>query len=329
MTPHEAYKTLDVSADISDDDLKKKYKELCFKYHPDRYKEDPNKFKVINEAYQLICDYRQNPAKYEPQKPGFWGNVQDIAPDFFVNFGFENEWSQPRVQPTNIRLNVNISFYESVKGCNKEITYKRTLKCDGCDGIGIKKTGNGCDGCDGFGRVTTNNRGVIFQSACSKCNGKNVKQNRCEKCRGKRHLEENRTGSITVPPGTSNGDILRLMGEGNFAQRGFFGDTYTDVFVSVSVKPHATMHQKEGHVYSTLKISLLEALEGVTKEIETVYGVKQVTVKAGSRHSDQIKIPECGVKTRNGMHIVQLDVDYPEDLSKLIGALKDGVHNTV
>lgn len=329
MTPQEAYKVLDVSAEISDDDLKKKYKELCFKYHPDKYKEDPNKFKVINEAYQLVTDYRANPSKYEPQKSGFWGNVSDIAPDFFVNFGFENEWSKPRTAPTHVRLSLNISFHESIKGCNKEITYSRIIKCNTCDGIGIKKTGNGCDSCDGFGRSTTNNRGVIFQSTCAKCSGKNVKQSKCDKCNGKRHFEETRTGTIAVPAGTANGDVLRLVGEGNFVQKSFFGDTYTDVFVTVNVAAHPTMQLKDADVFSILKISLLEALEGVSKEIETVYGVKTVTVKPGSRHSDQIKIPHCGVSNRNGMHIVQLDVDYPEDISKLIGVLKDGIHNPV
>ena len=328
MTPQAAYKVLEVSADISDEDLKKKYKELCFKYHPDKYKEDPNKFKVINEAYQLITDYRQNPAKYEPQKPGFWANMPDISPDFFVNLGFENEWAQPKTI-SHIKLSIDVSFHDAVKGCTREITYTRTLKCPTCDGIGFKKTSNGCDSCDGFGRVTINNNGMIFQSSCQKCSGKNVKQTKCDKCNGKRHLEETRTGAISVPAGSKHGDVLRLMGEGNFAQKSFFGDTYTDVFVSVNVAAHDSMQLKGTDVYSSMKLSLLEALEGVTKEVETVYGMKEITVKPGSRHSDQIKIPGCGVKSRNGMHVVELDVHYPEDLSKLIGVLKDGIHNPV
>jgi molecular chaperone DnaJ len=329
MTPKEAYNLLDVPSEISGDDLKKKYKELCFKYHPDKYKKDPDKFKKINEAYQLITDYRQNPQKYEPKNPGVWANVPDIAQDFFINLGFENEWSQPSAPPPQIRILVELSFHESVMGCTKDITYKRLNKCKTCDGTGLKKTGNGCDGCDGFGRVTTNSRGVIFQSVCTKCSGRDVAQNKCEECNGNRYIEETRTGTVNIPQGSKSGDTLRLLREGNFVGKSFFGDSYTDVFINVKVTPHTTMRLEESNVYSNCKITLLEALEGTSKEIETVYGVKKITIKSGSRHSDQIKIPNCGVKSKNGWHIVQLDVQYPEDLNVLIGVLKDGIHNSV
>jgi molecular chaperone DnaJ len=177
MTPQEAYKILDVSQDISDDDLKKKWKNLAKDYHPDLYKEDPNKFKQINEAYQLVKDYRANPNKYQPNmQGGFWNTVVDLGDiffnnggDFFNNGGDDEDRLPP---PKHIKITVEISFQESVLGCTKEVAYDRNLKCTLCQGSGGKKLGNGCDQCDGFGRKTINNKGMIFQTSCAKCFGK-------------------------------------------------------------------------------------------------------------------------------------------------------------
>lgn len=335
MTPQEAYKFLDLSAELSDDELKQKYKELAKKYHPDIYKEDPDKFKKINEAYQLVTDYRAHPEKYEPKMAGgggIWGNIVDLGDiffgggDFFRNANNDNE---DRIPPqTNIKINLDITFHESVLGCTKEITYNRNVKCTLCQGAGSKHTGNGCDACDGFGRSTINNKGMIFQTACSKCSGKNTKKTKCVACDGKKVLNDKRTGMVNVPAGTINAETLRLGGEGNFAGRHMMGERYTDVYIHVKVEPYEGMSIKDKkHVHSILTLSLLEALEGVTREVKTVYGNKEITVKAKSRHGDQIEIPKCGVKNTSGAHIIELNVEYPADISILVGVLKDAGNN--
>ncbi len=328
MDIKEAYATLEVSSDISDDELKKKYKELARTYHPDLYKGDDNKFKQINAAYQLIIDYKNHPEKYNPkmQGGGFWNNVVDLGEIFFNGGDFFRNVADDADRiptPKHVEVVMNISFHECILGCTKEIVYDRNLKCSLCQGVGVKKTGNGCDKCDGFGRKTISNKGMIFQTSCDKCFGKNTKKDKCAACSGKKVLNEKRTGKINIPPGSDNNEILRLAGEGNFAGRHMLGDSYTDVMIHIKVEPYKNMLLKDKkNVYSELNISLLEALEGSTKEIETIYGNKEIILKPKSRHSDQIYIPDCGVKDTKGTHIVQLNVEYPNDISELINALK-------
>lgn len=317
MNIKEAYSVLEVAEDISDEELKKKYKTLARKYHPDIFKEDPNKFKLINEAFQLVTDFRQNPSKYEPKIPqgGFWSNMSNIA-DFFGNMSGEvNQFIKP------IKISFELTFAESVLGVSKEVSYKRNVKCDNCNGNGVKLTGNGCKDCDGFGRVTKNNNGMIFQTKCNKCDAKHIKQHKCENCKGKKTLEDTRTGNINIPPGVTNGSVLRLEGEGHFVGRSFFNDSYSDVMFEIKVSSHESMYVEGNDVCSTCKISLLEALKGASKEIETVYGNKTITIPEKTKHSDKIKIPNCGVKTKNGSHIVSIQVEYPEDVSKIIEIL--------
>jgi len=327
MDIKKAYSTLGVDINISDEDLKKKYRELARTYHPDVNKDQPDKLKEINEAHQLIIDYRAHPEKYQPkmQGGGFWNNVVDLGDiffnggDFFRNASNNDDRLPP---PTHIQIILNISFHESVLGCTKEVSYERNLKCSLCQGAGSKHTGNGCDKCDGFGRRTLNNKGMIFQTSCDKCYGKNTKKDKCVTCAGKKVISDKRTGMINIPAGSNNNEVLRLAGEGNFAGRHMLGDSYTDVLVQLKVEPYKDLYLKDKNVCSSVTISLLEALEGVSKEIETVYGNKEIIIQPQSKHSDQIQIPKCGVKDTDGAHVIQLNVNYPDDISILIGALK-------
>lgn len=332
MTPQEAYKFLEVPSNLSDDELKQKYKELAKKYHPDIFKEDPDKFKKINEAYQLVTDYRAHPEKYEPrmtQGGGFWNNVVDLG-DIFFGGGdfFRNTQDEERIPQVHIKVPLEITFHESVMGCTKEISYNRNVKCSLCQGAGSKHTGNGCDSCDGFGRVTVNNKGMIFQTSCFKCSGKNTKKTKCVACSGKKVLNDKRTGMVNVPAGSIDNETLRLVGEGNYAGRHIMGDSFTDVFIQLKVAPYSGMTLKDKkNVHSMLTISLLEALEGITKEVETIYGNKEITIKAQSRHNEKIEIANCGVQNANGSHIIELNVEYPTDITTLVGVLKDASNN--
>jgi len=323
MDIKEAYSILGVDESISDEELKKKYKELAYKYHPDRNKDEPDKLKSINEAHQLIQNYKKHPEQYQQaagfHNAGFWGNFQDIGDVFFNATDFFNK----RPQISNINLSVDISFHEAVLGCSKEISYNRNIKCNSCKGAGHIKTGNGCTNCDGFGRTISSGNGMIIQSSCNKCFGRGVKQNKCNTCNSKGHIEEKRTGNINIASGTKNGEILRLISQGNFAGSGMLGDTYSDVFITVNVAPYQDMSLKDKDVHSTISISLLEALKGVDMEIETVYGKRDITIPPKSKHCDQIKIGGCGVKNSNGYHIVNLNLKYPEDTDAIIKLLSN------
>lgn len=310
MNIQEAYKLLEIPESISDEELKSVYKKLARKYHPDIYKEDPNKLKFINEAYQFIIDHRANPPR---QQQGFdFSNLGDL-------FGFGQQ-RQAQSFVTHIDLPITISFHEAVLGCSKEINYKRNKKCPDCSGAGFKSEPNGCKACDGFGRISSANRGMVMQSTCSQCYAKGIKRNKCAPCEGKSVVTEERKGNIHIPPGHTN---LCLAGQGHFVGNNFFGSTNTDVLITVSIQPYKDFSIIGQDVHSSLDLSLLEVLEGCEKEIETIHGNKKIKINSKSKNSEKIKIQECGLKNTNGQHIVKLKVSYPEDISSLVSQLKN------
>lgn len=335
MTPQEAYSILEVSSDISESDLKSKFKKLAAKYHPDVFKDEPDKFRKINEAYQTILDYREHPEKYEERNFGNWSsvgvNLGDIffgnASPFFRRADPEEDNSYTHFSP--IELQINVSFEESILGCDKQISYHRFIKCAACDGKGAKYISNGCDSCDGFGRVIKKSHGMIMQSSCSKCASLGVKKEECKVCKRTKTAKEEINGNISIPPGAKNNDVLRLANRGHFIGKTMFHDQYTDVLIKVKVPKHDNMWLSDINVYSDCYITLLEALEGSSKTIDTVYGEKEIIVPIKSKNLQELVIDKCGVKGTDGKHIVRLIVDYPDDVAPLVKVLKDGISNSV
>lgn len=319
MKIQEAYQLLEVDENISDEDLKRKYKEAAKKYHPDIC-DDKEKFKSINEAHQLIKDHRENPHKYAPQQDFFSGfNITDF-------FGGGNRHQKPPISASHIQIHLSLSFHEAIKGVEKEITYHRNSKCEPCDGNGSKHLSNGCPECDGFGRTAQRRANFIIQGACSKCQGKNVKEENCIACQGKRVKSEERKGNVQIPPGAKNNDILRMQGEGHYVGKVFMGqDGATDVHLILQVSPFKDFSLQENDVHSSLDISLLQALTGFETEVETVYQTQSVSIPAQSKHLDQIKIPHQGVGGQ-GFHIVNLRLQYPDNLDALINHLQKESH---
>src|SRR5271165_971947 len=232
MNIQEAYNALEVKDNISDTDLKSIYKKLAKKYHPDVYKEDTTKFSKINEAYQLITDYRKNPEKYNPpSRSPFGGGGFNINLNDIFGGGFSRS-QQVEMNVPSIYLNTKISFKESVLGVEKELAYKKNIKCNGCDGKGKEAQSNGCNVCNGFGRIIEQQGNMHFTSGCNKCHGRDIKFKDCIKCKSKGALEVDVNAKINVPPGNST--TLRIQGAGNFMGSGPFGDSYSDVFLNVA-----------------------------------------------------------------------------------------------
>lgn len=316
MNTQEAYNLLEISEDISDDDLKKHYKKLAIKYHPDKY-EDKDKFKLINEAYQLITDHRENPHKHQQQNPfqnvgGFGINLNDILNGF--QRSQQNEINSPPIQ-----LRTKISFKESVLGVEKEVSYKKNIKCDDCNGNGKETISNGCSGCNGFGRVVQTQGNMQFSTGCGKCHGRNVKFKNCDKCNAKGYKELEVNAKINVPPG--NASTLRIRGAGSYVGSNGFGDAYSDVFLQVEIENDRDLRLEGADVIFNLKLPLIQALTGCSKEVKTIYGYKTIDIPRGSKHKEELKIDGYGIKQMNGIQKTILDVDYG-DIDRIIDLLK-------
>lgn len=321
MDIKKAYNVIGLDQSSSEDDLKNKYKELAKKYHPDIYKEDPEKFKQINEAYQFIQEYRTNPGKHERvannvRYSNFGIDINDILS------GFRNHTQRVDYERQPPTINIDISFNQSITGTEKDIIYNRFIKCTKCGGEGHINLGNGCQSCDGFGRTVTQGNGVVFSRVCTKCFGRNVKKDDCVACDTEGVVKSEIKGSVHVPPGVSDKSKLRLQGSGHFAGASVFGDAYGDVIINVHVPKHASMSLSGQNVISTLKISLADALTGTTRTVETVHGDKEVLIKKLSKNKDEININGCGVSNTTGTHKVILDVEYPENTEELLNFLR-------
>lgn len=313
----------------SDIEFKAKHKSFIKQYHPDIYKEDPNKLSKINQAYDVIKDYKANPNKYDNPNPfgsgnpfsgnpfqgGFGFNIQDI-----FDFGQPKKTKRSFRQP--VSMNIDITFEESILGLEKELSYQRFFKCNSCNGVGENHQKNDCNKCDGFGKVVSRQGNMITQSMCGSCFGKNTKTIKCNNCNSEGSIIKDHNVKVSIPAGVKN-DTLRMHNAGHYVGSDIFqGDLYSDVMLHIKVAKDPDMSLVDNNVVSALKISLLDALTGCDKEVKTVYGKKTITIPPKSKHKEEVRIKNCGVRNSGGDHVVEIFTEYPNDVKELIELLK-------
>jgi molecular chaperone DnaJ len=314
MNIQEAYKILESSENISDDDLKKKWKSLAKKYHPDINKENPDKFKQINSAYQQIQDYRKNP----PQQ-GMPFNMADIFQGFS---GFRQDQGPPPRNVSHITIDQNISFEESILGTEKEIEIDRDVKCDECNGQTFKQKKNNCTHCDGFGHSSVQRGNMIMNTLCSQCHGQSTKEE-CLKCNKKGFSKSKTKMKVKIPAGVSDKNIIQLQGAGHYSHSSIFGDAHSNILMTINVKNDTQLKLDGADVICNLNISLLEALEGCSKTVPSIKGDQNIEVPADSRNKEEIILKNLGVNLQGNERVI-LDVSYPKNKEKLISILKEG-----
>lgn len=315
MKYSEACKILGVSEEVSPEEAKKKYRQLSKTMHPDVNK-DPDateKFKQINEAYSVVSSGKKDDEQAFNGFNPFDGFI-DLNP-FIGNFK-----KSKRVVLQEVSLNIDISFKESVLGCKKEIKFNRRTKCEFCRGAGTIRLDNGCAKCKGKGVVMQQQNNMIFTTTCNSCHGQ-TKSEDCKQCTDGAQYKDTSI-SVTIPPGVQSGNVLRLNGMGHYIQSNMNFDNYTNAFLHIKVIPEDNLYIKNDNVYSDLNISLLEALQGTTKEINTIFGKKTLEIKPLTKNKDELNIPNCGIAGKKDQ-IVCINVYYPENVEKIINTLKE------
>lgn len=343
MANKDYYEVLGLQKGASDDEIKKAFRKLALKYHPDRNqgsKESEEKFKEINEAYQILSDPEKK-AQYDQfgttdfngggfEGGGFdfsgFGGFGDIFDSFFGG-GFSGSGGRRRNGPergADLEYSLNLTFEEAVFGVEKEISITRSENCEKCGGSGAKAGSHPqtCDKCGGTGQVRTQRNtplgNFVSMSTCDKCAGKGtIISDPCTECKGKGSVRKQRKIKINVPAGVDTGNIIPIRGQG---EHGKNGGPVGDLYINLRVAPHATFKRKGFDIYIDTNISFSKAALGTEIKVPTVDGDVKYEVPAGTQPGTIFRLKGKGVPRVNGHgrgdQYVNVIVDIPKNLNQ-------------
>lgn len=321
MNNTEYYDRLGVSKDASQDEIKRAYRKMSKKYHPDINKEPgaEEKYKEVQEAYETLSD-DQKRAAYDQYGPdgangfggqggfgGFdggagFGGFEDIFSSFFGGGATRNP-NAPR-QGDDLQYRVNLSFEEAIFGAEKEVHYNREATCKTCSGSGAKPGTSPvtCGRCHGQGVINVDTQTPLGmmrrQVTCDVCHGtgQEIKEP-CQTCHGTGHEKQSHKVSVKIPAGVETGQQIRLAGQG---EAGFNGGPYGDLFVIINVNPSDKFTRDGSTIYYTLNISFVQAALGDTVEVPTVHGNVEMTIPVGTQTGKTFRLKGKGAPRLRG-----------------------------
>jgi molecular chaperone DnaJ len=316
MSKRDYYETLEVAKDASEREIKKAYKRLAMKYHPDRNKGDKAKeetFKEIKEAYEILNDDQKRAAYDQYGHAAFeqgghggggFGGGQDFGDAFGDIFGDifgggrRGGGGQSRQRRgSDLRYNLEMSLEDAVKGKSVEIKVPTYVSCDPCDGSGAKKgtSAKTCATCHGHGQVQMRQGLFAVQQTCPTCSGKGkVISDPCTSCRGQGRVEKTKTLNAKVPAGVDTGDRIRLSGEG---EAGEHGAPAGDLYVQVHVKDHHIFVREENNLFCEVPISFTTAALGGEIEVPTLGGKVKLKIPKETQTGKMFRLRGKGVKS--------------------------------
>ena len=337
------YEVLGVSKTASDDEIKKAFRTLAKKYHPDMHpgdKECEEKFKEAQEAYAVLSDAEKRKqydqfghAAFDGTGGGAGGfdfsgmDMGDIFGDIFGDFfggGSRRRTNDGPMKGSNLRTSVRITFEEAIFGCEKEIEMVLKDECHTCHGTGAKPgtTPETCPKCGGKGKVVFTQQSffgtVQNVQTCPDCGGSGkIIKDKCPDCRGTGYIASKKKIQVSIPAGIDNGQSVRIREKG---EPGINGGPRGDLLVEVVVSRHPTLQRQDMNIYSTAQISFAQAALGGEIRIHTVDGDVLYEVKPGPQTNTRIRLKGKGVpslrnKSVRGDHYVDLVVQTPTGLS--------------
>ena len=324
MNNQEYYDRLGVSKDASHEEIKKAYRKMSKKYHPDINKEPgaEEKYKEVQEAYDTLGD-EQKRAAYDQYGPagangfnggaggfggfdgaGGFGGFEDIFSSFFGGGAAQRNPNAPR-QGDDLQYRVQLKFEEAIFGTEKEVTYNREATCHTCGGSGAKPGTSPvtCHKCHGQGVITVDTQTPLGtmrrQVTCDVCHGTGQEiKDPCPTCHGTGHEKEKHTVSVKIPAGVETGQQIRLAGQG---EAGFNGGPYGDLFVMITVQPSDKFEREGSTIYYTLNLNIVQAALGDVVDVPTVHGDVELSIPAGTQTGKTFRLRGKGApKLRGG-----------------------------
>lgn len=344
MSEKDYYELLEVDKNASADEIKRSFRKLAMKYHPDRNpndKEAEQRFKEINEAYEVLKD-EQKRAAYDryghqafqsgmgggnPFGNGFGFNAEDLSDLFsnvfndFMGGGMRSNTRGGAKRGEDLSYGLEISLEEAFIGVEKEINITTTETCEKCSGHG---TANGeqapvCDMCHGSGKVRTQQGGFfVFETVCPKCRGEGrVVKDKCKNCKGDGFVRVEKSLKIKVPAGVEDNTRMRITGAG---QAGKNGGPKGDLYIFINIKEHKLYERSARDLYTSVPVSMVCAALGGSVEIPGIDGQKvEIKISSGAQTGDKLRIKNEGMSIMNsdkrGDLFVILKVVTPTNLT--------------
>lgn len=335
------YKILGVEKEASKGDIKKAFRKLAHRYHPDKKGGDESKFKEVNEAYSVLSDEKKR-QEYDAYGSTFAGSggPQDFGGFDFSQFGgqpgngfegfdfadifgdmFGGSRTRQKRRGRDISIDIEIPFAEAVFGTERKVLLTKESVCDICGGDGAKKGTElkTCAVCNGKGQVH-DTRQSIFGSfstirQCAECHGTGkVPREKCPNCRGSGVIKKQEEIKVAVPSGISHGEMIRMTGLGEAISRGVPGDLY----VKVHVVSHPVFRKEGSNLAMSLDVKLTDALLGAEYSVETLDGVLKIKIPEGTAFGDTLRIKGRGVPAGRGRGdlLIKVHIRLPEKLSR-------------
>lgn len=339
MAKRDYYEVLGISKSASAEDIKKAYRKLTMKYHPDRSKEPgaEAKYKEINEAAEVLRDPKKR-AQYDRfghnafsqssqgtggfQQGDFGGfeGFADVFEDLFGSFGGGRRQSQQR-RGSDLQYNLEISLEEAFKGANTTIKVPTTVACDACSGSGAK-AGTApitCPACQGRGKVGVRQGFFVMEQSCASCQGSGQKiVNPCPKCNATGRKAKTREFKITIPAGVEEGMNMRIASAGEAGMRGAAAG---DLYVYFGIRQHKFFTRENANLFAQVTVPMTTAALGGSLEVPSIDGEKlRITVPEGSQSGKLFRLRSKGMSVHNsqrrGDMIIELNVKTPRNLTK-------------
>jgi len=339
MTKKDYYETLGVARNASDAEIKKAYRRLAMKYHPDRNPGDKTteaRFKDAKEAYEVLSDSQKraaydqfghagvDPAAAAGAAGGFYSaggaNFADIFGDVFGDiFGGGRARGAQVFRGANLRYSLELSLEDAVRGTEVRIRVPAMEKCDACQGSGAKAgtSSTVCRTCGGHGQVRMQQGFFSVQQTCPKCHGAGkVITDPCPTCHGAGRVQHTKTLSVKVPAGVDEGDQIRLAGEGEAGEN---GGPPGDLFVQIRLKPHSLFKREQDDLYCEMPVSFATAVLGGELEVPTLDGRASIKIPPGTQSEKLFRLRGKGVRNvrsgQTGDLYCRISVETPVNLT--------------
>ena len=351
MAKRDYYEILGVERSADEREIKKAYKRLAMKFHPDRNPDNPEaeeKFKEAKEAYEILTDAQKRAAydKFghagvDPNQagPGGFGGGADFGAvfgDIFGDIFGGGRRSQRAARGADLRYNMELTLEEAVRGVSKEIKVPTLVECDECHGSGARSgtSAQTCPTCHGSGQVQMRQGFFAVTQTCPHCHGKGkIVTDPCRKCHGDGRVQKTKTLSVKIPAGVDTGDRIRLAGEG---EAGEFGAPAGDLYVQVHVKEHPIFVRDGNNLFCEIPISFTTAALGGEVAVPTLDGKVMLKIPGETQTGRMFRLRGKGVRSlRSGAEgdllckaVVETPVKLSDEQKELLKQLEDSLNGS-